>query len=111
MFDTWKPGIFHGRKKRRIFFEGWYFKMVDSSEKNAYAVIPGVSIAGDPLKSHGFIMFLDARAQRMSYFRYPLDYLKADDKKFELTIGGSSFSISEMKLNLKQNGDIITCPH
>lgn len=107
MLDTWKPEIFHGRRKKKDFFEGWYFKMVDYSEKNAYAVIPGVSIAGDPLKSHAFIMFLDARAQQMHYFKYSLDDLKASEKKFELTIGGSSFNINGMKLNLEQGGNLI----
>jgi len=108
MLDTWKPEIFHGRRKKKDFFEGWYFKIVDHSEKNAFAVIPGVSIASNPLKSHAFVMFLDARAQRMRYFRYPLDELKAGDKKFELTIGRSSFSIGDMKLNLEQGGYRIT---
>jgi tocopherol cyclase len=107
MFDTWKPRIFHGRRKKKNFFEGWYYKMVDRSEKNAYAIIPGVSIARDPLKSHAFVMFLDARAKRMPYFRYSLDDLYAGDKKFELTIGGSSFCIDEIKLNLEQGGNRI----
>ena len=57
MLDIWKPEIFHGRRKKKDFFEGWYFKMVDYSEKNAYAVIPGVSIARDPLKSHALSCF------------------------------------------------------
>jgi tocopherol cyclase len=105
MLDTWKPGIFHGRRKKKDFFEGWYFKMVDRSEKNAYAVIPGVSMAGS--KSHAFIMFLDSRAQRMRYFKYPLDALTAGDKNFELTIGGSSFSVDEIRLELGQGGDRI----
>ncbi|WP_229388325.1 tocopherol cyclase family protein [Methanosarcina sp. DH2] len=43
----------------------------------------------------------------MRYFKYPLDDLKANDKKFELTIGGSSFSIDGMRLNLEQGGDLI----
>lgn len=107
MIDIWKPEIFHGLRKKKDFFEGWYFKIVDYSEKNAYAIIPGVSITGDPLTSHAFIMFLDARAQRMGYFRYPLDDLKAGDKKFELTIGGSFFSTIEMNLNLEQGEDRI----
>lgn len=102
MLDTWKPGIYHGRRKKKDFFEGWYFKMVDSAENNAYAVIPGVSISMDPLKSHAFVMFLDARAHQMYYFRYPLSDLKASEKDFELTIGKSSFNIVEMKLNLEQ---------
>lgn len=108
MFDIWKPEIFHGRRKEKNFFEGWYFKVVDHSEKNACAVIPGVSITGDPSKSHAFVMFLDARAQRMRYFRYPLDELKASDKKFELSIGGSFFSSERMNLTLGQGRGLIT---
>lgn len=108
MLDTWKPGIYHGRKKKKDFFEGWYFKMVDSTESNAYAVIPGVSISLDSLRSHAFIMFLDARAHRMYYFRYPLSDLKASEKDFELTIGESSFSIVDMKLNLEKGENRIT---
>ncbi|GEM_PF-6609343 len=95
------------KEKKKDFFEGWYFKMVDHSEKNAYAVIPGVSISWDPLKCHAFVMFLDSRTQRMHYFRYPIDDLKASDKKFDITIGGSSFSIDEMRLNLEQGRDRI----
>jgi tocopherol cyclase len=110
MFEIWKPGIFHGSRKKKDFFEGWYFKIVDFSEKKAYAVIPGVSITRDTLQSHAFIMFLDARAQRMHYFRYFIDDLKADDRKFELTIGSSLFSICGMRLNLEQGGDrIVAC--
>ena len=105
MLDFWKPEAFHGRGKKKNFFEGWYFKLVDRSEKHAYAIIPGVSITADPLKSHAFIMFIDARANRMHYFRYRLDELKANDKKFELTIGKSSFSTEGIILNLSQ-GDL-----
>ena len=106
--NIWKPEIFHGLRKKKDFFEGWYFKMVDLSEEHAYAVIQGVSISKDPLKSHSFVMFLDARAQRMHYFMYPLDELKASDKKFELTIGGSFFSTGEMSLNLEQDDNLIS---
>lgn len=68
MLNTWKPEIFHGRRKKKNFFEGWYFKIVDRSEKHAYTVIPGVSLPENPSNSHAFVMFLDARAQRMRYF-------------------------------------------
>jgi hypothetical protein len=108
MLEIWKPGIFHGRRKKKNFFEGWYFKILDHSEKNAYVIIPGVSITSDPLKSHAFVMFLNAKEKRMRYFRYPLDKLKASDKNFELMIGESSFSIDGINLNLKQGKDVIS---
>lgn len=102
MFNTWKPEAFHGRGKKKDFFEGWYFKMVDRSENAAYAIIPGVSISENHFKSHAFIMFLDARVHQMYYFKYPLDDLKTCDNRFELSIGRSFFSISEMRLSLEQ---------
>jgi len=43
----------------------------------------------------------------MRYFKYPLDDLKAGDRKFELIIGKSSFSIDEMRLNLEQGRDLV----
>lgn len=104
MLRIWNPGAYHGRGKKN-FFEGWYFKMVDRSEDNAYAVIPGVSLAG--ANSHAFIMFLDARARKMRYFRYSLDSLYANDKKFELAIGESTFSLEAMRLCLGSGDDRI----
>ena len=44
----------------------------------------------------------------MRYFRYPLNEFSASDKKFELTIGGSFFSLDEMRLNLMHGEDPVT---
>lgn len=104
MLHIWNPGVYHGRGKKN-FFEGWYFKMVDRSEDNAFAVIPGVSLAG--ANSHAFIMFLDARARKIRYFRYSLEELYANDKKFELAIGESTFSLEAMRVCLGIGDDRI----
>jgi hypothetical protein len=102
MLRIWNPGAYHGRGKKN-FFEGWYFKMVDRSEANAYAVIPGVSLAG--ANSHAFIMFLDARAHKLRYFSYPLEEMYADENKFELAIGKSTFSLAAMHLDMGSRED------
>lgn len=34
------PERFQGRHKRKSYFEGWYYKIIDASEKYAFAIIP-----------------------------------------------------------------------
>lgn len=47
MTNLWKPEIFQGRGKKKDYFEGWYFKLIDKIEKTAYSIIPGISLSGD----------------------------------------------------------------
>ena len=37
------PSMFQGNKKRKKYFEGWYFKMVSADGTSILSVIPGVS--------------------------------------------------------------------
>jgi len=43
--NTLHPARYHGRLRdqRPPFFEGWYFKVVDATERHRFAFIPGVS--------------------------------------------------------------------
>lgn len=101
MRKIWNPGVFQGRGKKKDYFEGWYFKSVSKDEKAAFAIIPGVSITRDPLKSHAFIMVMDARHQKLYYYDYPLKEFWASADKFEIRIGRNSFNSTEMILDLE----------
>ncbi len=37
------PEIFQGQYKKKNYFEGWYYKLIDSSQNNVWAIIPGIS--------------------------------------------------------------------
>ena len=37
----WNPRVYHGWGRSKKFFEGWYYKIVDNSQTNAFAIIPG----------------------------------------------------------------------
>jgi len=99
----WKPEVFQGEGKKKEYFEGWYFKIVDKSEKTAYAVIPGISISKSPSKSHAFVMFSDARNHRMDYFQFPIDDFKYKKDKFEISIGKNFFSLKGIQLDLEND--------
>ncbi len=52
--------MYHGWGQQRKYFEGWYFKIVDPSERFAFALIPGISYGKDG-ETHAFIQVLDGK--------------------------------------------------
>lgn len=100
MPNTWKPEMPQVKFGAPNRFEGWYFKLVDASEKNALAVIPGVSFGAYEFESHSFVQVLDARGSGSHYFSYPVDAFQSDDDTFRLWIGENEFGLSEIKLQL-----------
>ncbi len=101
MPTLWKPAVFQGSLKKKGYFEGWYFKLINSDESRALALIPGVSLTSDGKDSHAFIMILDARAHHMDYIPFPLEDFQASKDKFEVKIGDNLFSSRGVELNLK----------
>lgn len=101
MFDIWRPEKFHGEKKIRSFFEGWYFKIVDASRNHRYAVIPGLFLASeDPDESHAFIQILDGMAAQASYTRYPVDSFWSSTDRFDIRIGPNRFTLDYFSLEI-----------
>ena len=42
MRELRNPDLYHGHNRRKDFFEGWYFKIVDATRDYTCALIPGV---------------------------------------------------------------------
>ncbi len=97
---TWQPDMYQGWGRRHKYFEGWYFKIVDATEKYAYAIIPGISM-NDSGEKHAFIQILDGKKCVSEYLRFCIDEFKHSTKKFEFQIGDNSFSNQAIKLNLE----------
>ncbi len=55
------PDWYHGHGKQPPFFEGWYFKLIDATERYRYAVIPGIFLSRDREKHHAFVQVLDGQ--------------------------------------------------
>jgi tocopherol cyclase len=98
MLKIWHTAVFQGNLHKKHYFEGWYYKIVDPEEKTAYAIIPGISLA--PGKKHAFIQFFDARNNRSFYFTFGVNDFKFDTKSFNLYIGKSHFSLSDIRLDI-----------
>jgi hypothetical protein len=102
----WRPGIFQGANRKDNYFEGWYFKLVDSRLENIFAVIPGVSIKGSS-GSHAFIQLLDGRRAASSYFNFDINDFSYRKDRFDISIGKSKFSPERMLLDISQEGKTV----
>lgn len=78
-------------------FEGWYFKVVDAEERQAYAFIAGVILGGD---RHAFVQVLDGRLGRSWYHRFPIEAFSAARDCFDVRIGKCRFSADELEIDL-----------
>lgn len=67
------PSHYHGSSKKNDFFEGWFYKVVDSKGENIFAIIPGVFISKDKTKEHSFIQILNGKNHESNYCKFGFD--------------------------------------
>ena len=99
----YRPDSYHGAAQKSPFFEGWFFKLVDSAKSNIYAIIPGVFFSEDHAQSHAFVQVLEGHTGKSEYFRYPLTEFRSKKTQFHIEIAQSNFSKDKLELNL--NGE------
>ncbi len=104
---TLHPEMYHGKVMTPPFFEGWYFKVVDSTGKNRFAFIPGVFVGKTAEDSHAFVQVLEGESQRVEYHRYPIDQFWSAEDRFELRIGENKFSLNQISLNIKNDQQLV----
>ena len=97
---TLHPAWYQGHGKGPPYFEGWYYKLVDSTEQHRLAVIPGIFRAVDPRESHAFIQVLDGTSGSATYQRYPVETFRAAASRFGVQIGVSRFTLRHIALEI-----------
>lgn len=93
------PEQYHGWGRRRRYFEGWYFKVINADESRAYAFIPGVAMDNEG-KRQSFIQVLDGKRCTADYHRFSFEDFRATPGKFEVQILGNYFSEHRLQLDL-----------
>ena len=97
---TWKPEVFQGWGKTSKYFEGWYFKLVSADQRQAIALIPGVSYAESG--QHAFVQVMDGTKISTDYHRFEVDQFVPRLDRFGLTLDQNYFSSEVVKVNLPQ---------
>ncbi len=96
------PARYHGKPSSRPYFEGWYFKQ--SSNNDAFAVIPGVFRSADARGDTAFIQVIFGTPPQSFFVPYPPNDFFCHPRRFELRIGGCLFTMNAVKLDLPQIG-------
>lgn len=86
------PIIFQGNLRKKNYFEGWYFKIVDASSENIYAFIPGIFLEKNGKDSHAFIQIINGITQETEYLSYDLKDFSYSKKYFYVKILENIFS-------------------
>lgn len=105
---TLHPAWYQGHRQGPPYFEGWYFKLVDPTEQHRIAVIPGIFKAAAPEEGHAFIQILDGRSGEATYHAYPADAFRAAEREFNVSIGGSRFTLDSITLDVESEERSLT---
>ena len=98
------PEYFQGNKKRKNYFEGWYYKLVSQDQKYTIAFIPGVSI--NEKDTHAFIQVFISQTfdhetkLKSHYFRFKFEEFEYGHHHFFVRIGSNYFSKEKVSIDL-----------
>ena len=95
------PACYQGLNKKSQHFEGWYFKIIDNTEKHSYAIIPGIFIDRNKTDSHSFIQIFNGANNQTYYCRFPVEEFISEDYTFNIQINSNTFSSNKLILDLK----------
>lgn len=101
------PDVYHGINKKPIYFEGWYFKIVQAQAGQTFCFIPGVFLSKDKEHSHSFIQVLKGNENNFKYLSFKKDAFKASTSEFHVAVGESTFSLNQIHLNINQQNEKI----
>lgn len=97
--SLFNPEWFQGWGNTRKYFEGWYFKIVNSDETKAFAFIPGIAM-DEKGESHAFVQVLDGKNKKSEYFTFSASLFRTSAERFEVFIGNNYFSDTSLMLDL-----------
>lgn len=96
---TWYPDEYHGWGRKKRYFEGWYFKVIDAAQTQALAFIPGISM-DEKGQKHAFIQVMNGKRHEAQYHRFEASLFHPSDRCFWLELGGNHFSRESFKVDL-----------
>ncbi len=97
----WHPSWFQGNRRKKNYFEGWYFKLVSHDLSQAWAFIPGISL--NNADEHSFIQVIDGNTGKTWHYRFPVNAFNFSKETFNVRIGANHFSSKGMYLSLNDH--------
>ncbi|GAA4847910.1 tocopherol cyclase family protein [Algivirga pacifica] len=90
---------YHGWGRKKNYFEGWYYKVVNQAEDRAFAFIPGIAMDENGAQQ-AFVQVLDGKQLTANYHKYDFDTFSTSSERFEVNIDKNYFSNDRIQLSL-----------
>jgi tocopherol cyclase len=97
--SLFNPEIYQGWGKKKGYFEGWYFKILNLKETSAFAIIPGIAMDTEGNR-HSFIQVLDGKKRTAQYHKFTFESFNPDPARFIVSIENNHFSEDSISLDL-----------
>ncbi len=99
--SIFNPDQFQGWNRRKGYFEGWYFKVLNEDETKAFAIIPGIAFDNQG-NGQAFIQVLDGKKQTAQYHKFGIEEFSPSTDKFNIAIQNNNFSLQSIRLDLPE---------
>ncbi|GBU11292.1 hypothetical protein AwErysi_09080 [Erysipelotrichaceae bacterium] len=93
------PDGYHGKTKKKDFFEGWYFKLTNKDATETFACIPGVFYGKTETAHHGFLQILLGKEVGYHYLKYPTTAFSAKKEELDVKLHKSHFTKEQIHLD------------
>ncbi|MFO7734729.1 MAG: tocopherol cyclase family protein [bacterium] len=100
LFRKFYPERFQGSLSNEIYFEGWYYKLVNKAGDFIIAFIPGISLDKKNKTSHSFIQVLNGITCEYRYINFPENHFKAKTDEFRVSVGKNVFTSNSISLDI-----------
>ncbi len=100
------PEMYMKRSFNKTYFEGWYYKQVDSTRNHTISFIPSVSFTKGSSLAYLQVIYQKGDELITDICKYKIDEFVTADDKFLVNISGSSFSDKRIDLDFK--GETLT---
>jgi len=94
------PEQYHGWGRKRKYFEGWYYKIINKTEDQAFAIIPGIAMDEKGLQQ-AFVQVLDGKNLKADYYKFKASDFQANQGEFNLSLAGNLFTGKKIILDLE----------
>ncbi len=98
----WKPELFHGPSRHEHFFEGWYYRFVQSNPGKSLIVIPAIYLNRDKNSSYGCVQIMDSETHTVHFQRFDWDRVHIAENEFDLSMAANRFTLKGISLDIDE---------
>ncbi len=100
MRNLWSPASFQGGRKKRDYFEGWYFKHSGGFNTGVWSFIPGIALGSEKGSGYAFVQVIEGKTGKSWWFQYPAEEFHAAESGLDIRVGRNRFTDSGIEFDL-----------